>query len=310
MRTIGKRWPRNAPRGDYTAECSYCGVAYRRSSLVRDGSGRFACPDDARGRDAVTLDRLNAAGGQKRSKLSPPDARPALWSPASGHGLWSSLGSCAYWVEGRDATLDADDRAASVVDRAGGPDFAQAIADRRYHTVGTPRRLDGYGITYDYLIRRGRPDLTGFGAFSLVARVLPDSSNLDALAWSGDDSDADPDNDVSGVGSQMRASDGYNSVFVDQGSTVVTAEISVGNYSNAAWRTIGWSCDGTTATLYINGVSAGSAAFVFSASNTRQEFVGSTGLTRQGIGVQAAFRRALSAADMLAVHTYVSGVYA
>lgn len=60
MRTIGKRWPSSAPRGDYQAECSYCGVRWLRSLLRRDRSGNLTCPDEGRGRDAVHLSELNA----------------------------------------------------------------------------------------------------------------------------------------------------------------------------------------------------------------------------------------------------------
>ena len=55
MRTIGRRWPRRAPKGDFVAMCDYCGANWRRSLMKRDRSGYLACPDDQGGRDAVTL---------------------------------------------------------------------------------------------------------------------------------------------------------------------------------------------------------------------------------------------------------------
>lgn len=59
--TVGKRWPRSAPRGDSQAICSYCGVQWRRSQLVRDSEGLLVCPDEGTGRDQSELARLNAA---------------------------------------------------------------------------------------------------------------------------------------------------------------------------------------------------------------------------------------------------------
>lgn len=61
--TIGKRF--RGKLGDSTAHCSYCGVRWLRSELVRDASGRFACPDDVKGRDEVTLDQANAAAAKE-----------------------------------------------------------------------------------------------------------------------------------------------------------------------------------------------------------------------------------------------------
>ena len=65
MPTIGRRWPASAPRGDYAEMCANCQVKYRRSQLIRRSDGVLVCSgpgtlDDAAGRDAATLDRLNA----------------------------------------------------------------------------------------------------------------------------------------------------------------------------------------------------------------------------------------------------------
>ncbi len=46
MRTIGRRWPRDAPRGDYPALCQICGVKWRRSQLTIGAGGLLVCPDD------------------------------------------------------------------------------------------------------------------------------------------------------------------------------------------------------------------------------------------------------------------------
>ncbi len=63
--TIGRRWPTSAPRGDYAETCQICQVKYRRSQLMRRADGVLVCfgpgtLDDAAGRDASTLDRLNS----------------------------------------------------------------------------------------------------------------------------------------------------------------------------------------------------------------------------------------------------------
>lgn len=63
-RQIGRKWPSTAPRGDYTAQCSFCGSLWRRSQLRRDGMGNLMCPDDD-GLDPLSLDQENIA-------LTPP----------------------------------------------------------------------------------------------------------------------------------------------------------------------------------------------------------------------------------------------
>lgn len=73
MRTIGRRWPKSAPRGDAPGRCSYCSVLWRRSLLVKDRSGAYACPQCKDGRDVVTLSLLNARdAAQPRGKGSVP----------------------------------------------------------------------------------------------------------------------------------------------------------------------------------------------------------------------------------------------
>jgi hypothetical protein len=57
---ITRRWPKRAPKGDYAAECADCGVLWRRSELQPKGDGQLFCPDCIDGRDAVTLNDLNA----------------------------------------------------------------------------------------------------------------------------------------------------------------------------------------------------------------------------------------------------------
>lgn len=52
-------WSR-APFGDYESMCDICGVACPRSKLRKKADGLLYCPDDADGRDAVTLSRLNS----------------------------------------------------------------------------------------------------------------------------------------------------------------------------------------------------------------------------------------------------------
>jgi len=46
MRTIGRRRPRSAPRGDIPWLCDYCGCKFWRSQLRRQPSGYLACPYD------------------------------------------------------------------------------------------------------------------------------------------------------------------------------------------------------------------------------------------------------------------------
>jgi hypothetical protein len=60
MRTIPRNLPNDYPRGDRRARCDYCGVMWMRSQLVKKEDGLLACPDDAPGRVATELSRLNA----------------------------------------------------------------------------------------------------------------------------------------------------------------------------------------------------------------------------------------------------------
>lgn len=60
--TIPRRYPSPAPAGEYQTECAYCGMTWYRSDLFRDPAGYLVCPDDAEGRDVVTLGRLEQEG--------------------------------------------------------------------------------------------------------------------------------------------------------------------------------------------------------------------------------------------------------
>lgn len=65
-RTIGKHWPKNAPKGDYQALCAVCGYHYRRSQLVKRMDGKLVCSGArsmscAREICAMELDALNSS---------------------------------------------------------------------------------------------------------------------------------------------------------------------------------------------------------------------------------------------------------
>jgi hypothetical protein len=77
MSTIGKHWPSSRPRGDFATRCSYCGVVYPRSKLVKDASGNLACTCSSGGRDLTTLAKLNAARAAERQQLRPIGDGPA-----------------------------------------------------------------------------------------------------------------------------------------------------------------------------------------------------------------------------------------
>lgn len=71
MLTVGRRWPGSAPKGDYACLCDICGVRWRRSQLVEMADGLLYCPDDADGRDPVTLGKLEAANAKQAGTLKP-----------------------------------------------------------------------------------------------------------------------------------------------------------------------------------------------------------------------------------------------
>lgn len=58
--TVGRHLPRRRPKGDYVCECDICGTVWPRSKLTRKADGHLYCPQDARGRDSVTLSDGNA----------------------------------------------------------------------------------------------------------------------------------------------------------------------------------------------------------------------------------------------------------
>jgi len=71
--------------------CDLCGVMWYRSQLRKDRAGNLRCPDDASGRDAVTLSELNAAAA-KRSRLitrvKDGGNRDVIGPPSTGSGNW------------------------------------------------------------------------------------------------------------------------------------------------------------------------------------------------------------------------------
>lgn len=65
MRTIGKKWPKKAPRGDYQAACDFCGAHWRRSQLKTDTGGMLYCPDEGDGLDSAGLSEMNASMAER-----------------------------------------------------------------------------------------------------------------------------------------------------------------------------------------------------------------------------------------------------
>jgi hypothetical protein len=71
MPTIGRHRPQSSPRGDYPSRCDYCGAAWWRSSLRKDGAGKLKCPDEGDGLDAVTLNAYEAAAATSYGQTQP-----------------------------------------------------------------------------------------------------------------------------------------------------------------------------------------------------------------------------------------------
>jgi hypothetical protein len=86
--TIGRHY-RGSTRDAFAVACDYCGVSWPRFKLRRDGAGLFACPDEGDGRDARTLDRLNAATGPFRQPAA-ADA-PVAHARASTAHIFSDI---------------------------------------------------------------------------------------------------------------------------------------------------------------------------------------------------------------------------
>ncbi len=66
VRTNSRFRSNRSPAGDTRKTCSYCGVEWYRSELVRDASHNLAGPCCQRGRDIVTLALGNAAMASSR----------------------------------------------------------------------------------------------------------------------------------------------------------------------------------------------------------------------------------------------------
>lgn len=70
MRTISKRWPKTAPRGDYPAYCDFCGTKWRRSELRVDGDGKLYCPQEGEGMCRGDAHRANAQARREEAARS------------------------------------------------------------------------------------------------------------------------------------------------------------------------------------------------------------------------------------------------
>lgn len=68
--TIGRRWSRTRPSGDYPAECAFCGVLWPRSKLRRDADGKLYCPDEGDGECQGELDQGNLSGRMAAAQRS------------------------------------------------------------------------------------------------------------------------------------------------------------------------------------------------------------------------------------------------
>lgn len=109
-RPVGKRRPRNSPRGDSSALCDICGVLWYRSALVRKADGNLYCPDDVRGMDSVTLSEGNArdavriirgrrtrdSGGQDTSGFSSEEMPSGILSSGAA-GADQSTAITGWW---------------------------------------------------------------------------------------------------------------------------------------------------------------------------------------------------------------------
>ncbi len=89
--TIGRHWPRSAPKGDYQAICGHCGAAWRRSQLFRDGAGLLTCPDEGEGLDVNTVTEMNAAMNEPWMR-SEHDAQGPLLSTDTAPDLAALIG--------------------------------------------------------------------------------------------------------------------------------------------------------------------------------------------------------------------------
>jgi hypothetical protein len=159
MPTIGRHWPRSAPRGEYTALCDVCGVLYRRSQLIRKPGGGLACSgpgtlDDARGRDEVELSRANAAamtaaaarrrsrpklrGGASESSESTPEtilgsALHTWLLPSRHHAMIDHENRVTEWFNlGRTGNPTAVGALRPRYDRDGFNDFPCMVANRSH----------------------------------------------------------------------------------------------------------------------------------------------------------------------------------
>lgn len=73
---MGRSVPRNIDRrGEFLSACDVCGVPFLRSALRRGRDGVLRCPEDAPGRDELTLAEITAsraAAISRRLGAQPP----------------------------------------------------------------------------------------------------------------------------------------------------------------------------------------------------------------------------------------------
>lgn len=67
MSTIGRNHV--GPARTWAEECSYCGVMWLRTDMVRNADGYLACPDDREGRTAIEIDAQRASDASEVSVI-------------------------------------------------------------------------------------------------------------------------------------------------------------------------------------------------------------------------------------------------
>lgn len=93
MRTVGRRVDRGTRS---VALCDYCGTRWPREKLYRDGAGLLTCPQEGRGRDAVTLTKDSVAAAKAAAeKHVPHPGDPGRYDkdPVDGEDPWDVFGS-------------------------------------------------------------------------------------------------------------------------------------------------------------------------------------------------------------------------
>jgi hypothetical protein len=143
MRTIPRNWHGRINGG--TATCGICGVRWPRAKLRYDGEGQLVCPDEGRGLDGVTLERMNAL--YRERPLPRPDSTPVEHKVRAPDQVFGVLQS--GWWRADEADVSGQDQVRLI------QNLMRTGHDVRTTSAGYPPRLVQQAVGGHTALREG-----------------------------------------------------------------------------------------------------------------------------------------------------------